>query len=68
MLMCNVSYRFFFCPMFQKAVIFNFWHGQFWQKGAAQATMLRSLSVVIVRSLSFANHSEHAKTDSNDGK
>ena len=54
--------------MLQKAVIFNFWHGQFWQKGAAQATMLRSLSVVIVRSLSFANHSEHAETDSNDGK
>ncbi|KAL5563303.1 hypothetical protein UlMin_033050 [Ulmus minor] len=47
-------------------VIFSFWHGQFWQKGVAQATMSRSLSVVIVRSLSFANHSEHAKTDSND--
>ncbi|KAL5554102.1 hypothetical protein UlMin_041503 [Ulmus minor] len=35
-------------------------------KGATQATMLRSLSVVIVRSLSFANHSEHAETYSND--
>ncbi|KAL5541778.1 hypothetical protein UlMin_009488 [Ulmus minor] len=36
------------------------------RKGTAQAAMSRSLSVVIVRSVSFANRSEHAETDSND--